>query len=129
MSATATGRGAQVVLDPSSDTAKAIRGAYATTFVGNAAKVASDVAAGIASDGNRPDGTTTTAMATDISTTPTAGPLTVTGPARFNGTVGFNNTAPIAKPTVSGLKGSNAALASLLTALAAYGLIIDTTGA
>ena len=45
------------------------------------------------------------------------------------GRVGFNGTAAVAKPTVSGAKGSNAALASLLTALAAYGLITDTTTA
>jgi len=50
------------------------------------------------------------------------------GSVRHNSTVGFNNTAPIAKPTVSGLKGSNAALGSLLAALVAYGLITDTTG-
>ena len=42
---------------------------------------------------------------------------------------GFNGTAPIAKPTVTGAKGSNAALASLVTALAAYGLITDSTTA
>ena len=48
---------------------------------------------------------------------------------RITGTVGFNNTAPVAKPTVSGAKGSNAALASLLTALAAYGLVTDSTTA
>ena len=53
---------------------------------------------------------------------------TVTGPTTFN-TIGFNNTAPIARPTVSGAKGSNAALASLMTALAAYGLVTDTTTA
>lgn len=48
----------------------------------------------------------------------------------FNDTgVGFNGTAPIAKPTVTGLKGGNAALASVLSALAAYGLIIDSSGA
>jgi len=41
--------------------------------------------------------------------------------------VGFNGTAPIAKPTVTGSKGGNAALSSLITALSAYGLIIDTT--
>ena len=41
--------------------------------------------------------------------------------------VGFNGTAPIAKPTVTGSKGGNAALGSLITALAAYGLITDTT--
>ena len=55
--------------------------------------------------------------------------LTWSVPMRLNGTVGFNNTAPIAKPTVSGAKGSNAALASLLAALAAYGLVTDTTTA
>ena len=41
--------------------------------------------------------------------------------------VGFNDTTPIAKPTVSGSRGGNAALASLLTALANYGLITDST--
>lgn len=41
--------------------------------------------------------------------------------------VGFHGTAPIAKPTVTGSRGGNAALASLLTALANYGLIVDGT--
>ena len=36
---------------------------------------------------------------------------------------------PLAKPTVTGSRGSNAALASLLTALANYGLITDSTTA
>jgi len=63
------------------------------------------------------------------------GALTVTGAAtlssslRVNGTVGFNNTAPVAKPTVSGAKGSNAALASVIAALVSYGLVTDTTTA
>jgi hypothetical protein len=48
---------------------------------------------------------------------------------KVSGNSGFNNTAPIAKPTVSGAKGSNAALASLLTALVAYGLVTDSTSA
>jgi len=43
--------------------------------------------------------------------------------------LGFNGTAAVAKPTVTGAKGSNAALASLLTALAAYGLIVDSSTA
>ena len=43
--------------------------------------------------------------------------------------LGFNGTAAVAKPTVSGAKGSNAALASLLTALAAYGLVTDSSTA
>ena len=60
----------------------------------------------------------------DISLTPKG-----TGGVRVNGPIGFNSTAPITKPTVSGAKGSNAALASLLTALAAYGLVTDTTTA
>ena len=51
------------------------------------------------------------------------------GTFRVNGNVGFNNTAPVAKPTVTGAKGGNAALASLLTALASYGLVTDSTTA
>jgi hypothetical protein len=79
MPATATGRGAQVVLDPLSNTTKAVRGAYAPTFEANAAKVAADVAAGIAADGNRPDGTTSTgATAVDIDVNPAA-TATITG--------------------------------------------------
>jgi len=39
----------------------------------------------------------------------------------------FFQAAPISKPTVSGSRGGNAALASLLTALANYGLIADST--
>jgi hypothetical protein len=73
MPATTTGRGAQVVLDPLSNTTKAVRGAYASTFEANAAKVAADVAAGVAADGNRPDGTTSTgATAVDIDVNPAA---------------------------------------------------------
>jgi hypothetical protein len=41
--------------------------------------------------------------------------------------MGFNGTAPIAKPTVTGAKGGNAALTSLMTALANYGLVTDST--
>jgi len=42
---------------------------------------------------------------------------------------GFNGTAPIAKPTVTGSRAGNAALASLLTSLANYGLITDSSTA
>ena len=42
-------------------------------------------------------------------------------------TVGFNGNAPIAKPTITGSRVANPALASLLTALANYGLITDST--
>lgn len=41
--------------------------------------------------------------------------------------VGFHGTTPIAKPTVTGSRGANAALASLLTALASYGLVVDSS--
>jgi hypothetical protein len=41
--------------------------------------------------------------------------------------IGFYGTAPIAKPTVTGSAGGNAALASLLTQLAALGLITDSS--
>ena len=45
------------------------------------------------------------------------------------GNVGFYGTSPQAKPTVTGSRGGNAALASLLTALATLGLITDSTSA
>lgn len=41
--------------------------------------------------------------------------------------IGFHNTTPIIKPSVTGSRGGNAALASLLTALANYGLITDSS--
>jgi hypothetical protein len=42
-----------------------------------------------------------------------------------SGQIGFFGTSKISKPTVSGSRGSNAALASLLTALSNLGLITD----
>lgn len=44
-------------------------------------------------------------------------------------TVGFNGTTPVAKPTVTGSRGGNAALASLLTALDSMGLITNSSTA
>ena len=41
--------------------------------------------------------------------------------------IAFYGTTPVAKQTVTGSKGANAALASLMTALVALGLVIDTT--
>lgn len=41
--------------------------------------------------------------------------------------IAFHGTSPIVKPTVTGSRGGNAALASLLTALASYGLITDSS--
>ncbi len=47
----------------------------------------------------------------------------------FNGTgIGFFATAPVARPTITGSRAGNAALASLLTGLANLGLIVDSTG-
>lgn len=43
--------------------------------------------------------------------------------------VGFYGTTPVAKPTATGSRGGNAALASLLTALANLGLLVDSTSA
>ncbi len=39
----------------------------------------------------------------------------------------FYGAVPVVKPTVTGAKGANAALTSLIAALVAQGLIIDTT--
>lgn len=43
--------------------------------------------------------------------------------------IGFFGATPAVKATVSGAKGSNAALGSLLTALAAYGIVTDSSTA
>ena len=52
---------------------------------------------------------------------------TLNGALRVAGNLGVFNTAPIAKQTVTGSRAANAALASLLTALAAYGLVVDSS--
>ena len=71
MPATLTGRGAQVVLDPLGDHAKAARGAYAPTLERNLQKRRDDVAAGAVADGNASDGRTSTGVvATDILASP-----------------------------------------------------------
>lgn len=44
-----------------------------------------------------------------------------------NDKVSFHGVTPVVRATVTGSKGANAALTSLLTALAAKGLIIDST--
>jgi hypothetical protein len=46
----------------------------------------------------------------------------------INGAIGFFGHAAAVKPTITGLKGANAALASLLTGLASLGLIVDSSG-
>ena len=45
----------------------------------------------------------------------------------FGDLIGFYSTSPIAKPTVTGAKAGNAALASLCTSLANLGLITNST--
>ena len=57
----------------------------------------------------------------------TAARFTVLTSFVTGGSLGFYGATPINKPTVSGARGGNAALASLLTALSNFGLIIDTT--
>jgi hypothetical protein len=56
------------------------------------------------------------------------GVITLGSPTRINGNVGFN-TAPIAKPNVTGAWAGNTAGKALSTALAALGLITDSTTA
>ena len=71
MPATATGRGAQVVLDPIGDHAKAARGAYAPTLERNLQKRRDDHVAGTVADGNSSDGRTNTGViATDVPVSP-----------------------------------------------------------
>lgn len=41
--------------------------------------------------------------------------------------ISFYGATPAAKPTVTGSKGANAALTSLMAALVTLGLVIDTT--
>lgn len=45
------------------------------------------------------------------------------------GKIGFYNATPIVKPAITGSRGGNAALASLLTTLATMGLITDSSSA
>lgn len=54
---------------------------------------------------------------------------TGTNDLKLFGKIGFQGAAPLAKPTVTGSRGGNAALTSLITALANYGLITDSTTA
>jgi hypothetical protein len=57
------------------------------------------------------------------------GPIAISKAVNFTGSIGVNGTTAPAKPTVTGAKGSNAALASLIAALVSYGLITDSTTA
>jgi len=60
----------------------------------------------------------------------TTGEAEIDGALNHDGAnVGFYATAPVTQATVTGSRGGNAALASLLTALAATGLIVDGSSA
>ena len=58
-----------------------------------------------------------------------AGIINTDAALAVGGGVGFNGAAPVAKPVVTGSRGGNEALGSLLSALAAMGLITDQTSA
>lgn len=55
------------------------------------------------------------------------GMLRLTGALAVTGAFGINGAVPPARPAITGSRGTNAALASLLTALATYGLLTDST--
>jgi hypothetical protein len=54
-------------------------------------------------------------------------PLEVAGAVSLGGNIGFYGTAAQAKPTVTGSRGGNAALTSLLSALANLGLVVNSS--
>lgn len=56
-----------------------------------------------------------------------SGSFDVTGNALFHGEVGFYGVGPVGRPTVTGSRTTGGGVASLLTALASQGLIIDGT--
>lgn len=77
----------------------------------------------VSSSGNLLVGTSTDGMTS-------GGSLAIAQDLAHRGTkVGFYNTAPTTKQTITGSRGGNAALASLLTGLANIGLITDSSTA
>lgn len=77
-------------------------------------------------------------LSTSALTVPSGVGLTLNGAVTANGnaqlagassTLGFYGSAGTTKPTITGAKGGNAALGSLISALAALGLIVDATSA
>ena len=87
-----------------------------------------------------------TIVTVGYASTPPANPVAVTGGSGLGATlnlawtagngvviggpgqkIGFYGAGPIAKPSITGSRGGNAALASIITALSAYGLITDST--
>lgn len=67
-------------------------------------------------------------IGTEAGGTGTPRGLELIGPSvKIDGTIGFYGHAAAAKPTVTGSRGANAALASLLTGLAGLGLLVDSS--
>jgi len=62
-----------------------------------------------------------------INVDPPQSMLHVGGDTRIDGNVGFYGTAPAARPDITGSRTDGTALASLLTALAGLGLIVDSS--
>ena len=91
---------------------------FATTAIGATGRTTSMI---LKESGNLLLGTTTDGMTA-------AGSIAIAKDLAHRGTkLGFYNTAPAVKPTVTGSRGGNAALASLLTALAGLGLLTDSS--
>jgi hypothetical protein len=63
----------------------------------------------------------------DVTLIGRTGNLLIQGSDNGGAKLGFFGTAPQAKPTVTGSRGSNAALTNLLTVLANFGLLTDST--
>lgn len=59
----------------------------------------------------------------------TLSPLQMIAPDVGDPLIGFLGATPVVRPTVTGSRGGNAALASVLTALADLGLIVDSSTA
>jgi len=120
MPATATGRGAQVILD--GDAQRAARGAYANTYTGNASFLDDLQRTGIVADSTSPDGTTKTgAPANDyiVAASDVRLDASISGMARSAAFAKFNNprvnavmTTP---PTVTIATTHNAALSNQYT--------------
>jgi len=67
-------------------------------------------------------------VAVDVVRARASGAFEVLGALAHQGsTLGFFNTTPTTKPTITGSRGDNAALADLLTKLAGLGLLTDST--
>lgn len=117
----ATGRSAGILIQAAEAIANAARGTYITLYTTPVGSATAAEALRIAASRAVLIGRTTGLD--------TAGDLDVNNRLRVGGNVGFYGTTPVAKPAVTGSRGGNAALASLLTQLATLGLITDSTTA